>query len=88
MWLTNSERLLSENQKLTLNKPKRGFGPTTKRKFMNDQEIIEALSSIAFEMTTLEPRLSEPFSSNVKVCGELARNIRTELESRGKNNDN
>tara|TARA_R100001244_G_scaffold48611_1_gene43272 strand:+ start:76 stop:285 length:210 start_codon:yes stop_codon:yes gene_type:complete len=50
---------------------------------MNDQEIIEALSAIAYEMTTLEPRLSEPFSSNVKVCGELARQVRTELESRG-----
>ena len=53
---------------------------------MNDQEIIEGLSAIAYEMTTLEPRLSEPFSSNVKVCGEIARNIRAELESRGENN--
>lgn len=49
---------------------------------MNDQEIIEALSAIAYEMTTLEPRLSEPFRSNVKLCGEFARKIKTELESR------
>jgi hypothetical protein len=49
---------------------------------MNDREIIEALSAIAYEMTTLEPRLSEPFSSNVKVCGKLAEQVRTELQSR------
>ena len=49
---------------------------------MNDQEIIAAMSAIAVEMLTLEPRLSEPFASNVKVCQQLAVDVRTELRYR------
>jgi hypothetical protein len=46
---------------------------------MTNEEMISSLKMIEMEMITLEPRLSEPYSSNVKTCAEAAKDIAHEL---------
>jgi hypothetical protein len=47
---------------------------------MTKEEMIEAARMIEIEMITLESRLAEPFSSNVKICAEAAHGIAETLK--------
>ena len=52
---------------------------------MSNEEIIKAAAAIEFEMITLSSRLNEPFKTNVERCQNAAKEIKTEMENRGKN---
>ena len=52
---------------------------------MNNDEIIKAAAAIEIEMITLSSRLTEPFKTNAEWCQNAAKEIKTEMENRGKN---